>query len=186
RLFAADHNCERETGGVGEPQNPFKRKASNCDTQVTRRMNTSFQQLAFAYADLPKRRVARHTSARSLADELLGFREFGTKTRQIEIRFERCAGQFRSVPTFVNEFWTARQRQASSLHEVSYRACFKPQLPRFFIERLTQPGDVVYDPFMGRGTTLVEAALLARTPAGNDANPLSIVMTRPRLRPPFL
>ena len=45
------------------------------------------------------------------------------------------------VPTFVNEFWTARQRQASSLHEISYRACFKPQLPRFFIERLTQPGD---------------------------------------------
>ncbi|MEQ1867469.1 MAG: hypothetical protein ABL996_22765, partial [Micropepsaceae bacterium] len=32
------------------------------------------------------------------------------------------------------------------LHEVSYRACFKPQLPRFFIERLTHPGEVVYDP----------------------------------------
>ena len=27
--------------------------------------------------------------------------------------------------------WTARQRQASRLHEISYRACFKPQLPRF-------------------------------------------------------
>ena len=53
---------------------------------------------------------------------------------------------------------TARQRQASSLQEISYRACFKPQLPRFFIERLTQPGEVVYDPFMGRGTTVVEAA----------------------------
>ena len=62
-------------------------------------------------------------------------------------------GQGREVPTYVNEFWTARQRQASSLQEISYRACFKPQLPRFFIERLTQPGDIVYDPFMGRGTT---------------------------------
>ena len=50
-------------------------------------------------------------------------------------------GQAREVPTFVNEFWTATQRQASSLHEISYRACFKPQLPRFFIERLTQPGE---------------------------------------------
>ena len=59
------------------------------------------------------------------------------------------------VNTFTNEFWTAKQRAASRLHEVSYRACFKPQLPRFFIERLTQPGDLVYDPFMGRGTTLV-------------------------------
>ena len=42
--------------------------------------------------------------------------------------------------TFVNEFWTSRQRAAHSLHEVSYRACFKPQLPRFFIERLTRAG----------------------------------------------
>jgi len=88
------------------------------------------------------------------------------------------------VPTFVNEFWTAKQRQASSLHEVSYRACFKPQLPRFFIERLTEPGDVVYDPFMGRGTTPLEAALLGRVPFGCDINPLSVVLTRPRLRPP--
>ena len=91
----------------------------------------------------------------------------------------------REVPTFVNEFWTAKQRQASSLHEISYRACFKPQLPRFFIERLTRPGEVVYDPFMGRGTTVLEAALLGRVPCGCDINPLSVVLTRPRLcRPP--
>ena len=100
--------------------------------------------------------------------------------------FADASGKTRDVPVFVNEFWTARQRQASSLHEVSYRACFKPQLPRFFIERLTRPGDVVYDPFMGRGTTPVEAALLGRVPFGNDINPLSVVMTRPRLSPPLL
>jgi len=90
------------------------------------------------------------------------------------------------VPTFTDEFWTARQRAAHSLHEVSYRACFKPQLPRFFIERLTMPGEVVYDPFMGRGTTLVEAALLGRVPFGCDVNPLSRVLTGPRLTPPTL
>ncbi|MSU59722.1 MAG: site-specific DNA-methyltransferase [Pedosphaera sp.] len=121
-----------------------------------------------------------------LAEELASFCEFGAPTRQITTRFEHGAGQFRDLPTFVNEFWTARQRQASSLHEVSYRACFKPQLPRFFIERLTQPGEVVYDPFMGRGTTPVEAALLGRIPFGNDINPLSLAFTRPRLRPPTL
>src|SRR6266496_227332 len=89
-----------------------------------------------------------------------------------------------AVPLLVNEFWTRRQRAAHSLHEISYRACFKPQLPRFFIERLTQPGDVVYDPFMGRGTTLVEAALMGRTAYGCDVNPLSRVLCEPRLRPP--
>jgi hypothetical protein len=88
------------------------------------------------------------------------------------------------VETLVNEFWTSKQRAASSLHEVSYRACFKPQLPRFFIERFTKPGDLVYDPFMGRGTTVVEAALLGRTAAGCDINPLSAMLAAPRLSPP--
>src|SRR5437764_12599339 len=85
------------------------------------------------------------------------------------------------VETLVNEFWTSKQRAASSLHEVSYRACFKPQLPRFFIERFTAPGDIVYDPFMGRGTTVIEAALLGRAPAGCDVNPLSTILAAPRL-----
>jgi hypothetical protein len=92
----------------------------------------------------------------------------------------------REVPVLTNEFWTSRQRAAHSLHEVSYRACFKPQLPEFFITRLTEPGDVVYDPFAGRGTTLLEAALHGRIPAGCDVNPLSRVLAWPRLAPPRL
>jgi len=120
----------------------------------------------------------------SLVEELSAFREFGRPTLQIGTSFGNGDGTAQVVPTFVNEFWTARQRQAHSLHEVSYRACFKPQLPRFFIERLTKPGDVVYDPFMGRGTTPIEAALLGRIPFGNDINPLSLTFARPRLRPP--
>ena len=90
------------------------------------------------------------------------------------------------IPVYVNEFWTSKQRAAHSLHEVSYRACFKPQLPRFFVERLTSPGDVVYDPFLGRGTTVIEAALLGRTPVGTDINPLSEILVVPRLDPPPL
>ncbi|GBC96453.1 hypothetical protein HRbin16_02257 [bacterium HR16] len=92
----------------------------------------------------------------------------------------------RGIPTYVNEFWTSKQRQANSLHEIAYRACFKPQLPRFFIDLFTQPGDVVYDPFMGRGTTLLESALMGRIPYGCDVNPLSDILTRPRLNPPRL
>jgi len=124
--------------------------------------------------------------AGDLASELAAFREFGEATRTMETRSATFEGAPLSVTTFVNEFWTARQRQAHSLHEISYRACFKPQLPRFFIERLTQPGERVYDPFMGRGTTPLEAALLGRVPLGCDVNPLSITLTRPRLRPPVL
>ena len=85
---------------------------------------------------------------------------------------------------FVNAFWTAEQRRGHSLHEISYRACFKGQLPGFFIERLTEPGDLVFDPFSGRGTTAVQAALLGRAPAANDVNPLSAMLCAPRLDPP--
>lgn len=89
-------------------------------------------------------------------------------------------------PRIVGEFWTAKQRQASSLHEISYRACFKPQLPRYFIERYSKEGDTVYDPFMGRGTTVIEAALLKRNVIGNDVNPLSKILAAPRLDIPEL
>jgi len=121
-----------------------------------------------------------------LKDELRAFREFGTGTRVTVTEARTSAGGARRVETFVNEFWTAKQRAAHSLHEVSYRACFKPQLPRFFIERLTRPGETVYDPFMGRGTTLLEAALLGRAPVGCDVNPLSAILTQPRLAPPTM
>lgn len=109
--------------------------------------------------------------------QIASFRWEGEETR--EFRDE-------GIPYYVNEFWTARQRQAHSIHEVSYRACFKAELPSFFIERLTAPGDGVHDPFMGRGTTPIQAALLGRRPFGNDVNPLSTLLTRPRLAPPLL
>lgn len=83
-------------------------------------------------------------------------------------------------------FWTARQRQANRIHEISYRACFKPQLPAYFIERFTDRGDVVHDPFMGRGTTPVEAALRGRIPYGSDINPLSRALVEPRINPPSI
>ena len=122
-----------------------------------------------------------------------GFRRAGPQIPFSEaVRKFACFGrpsaeiQEGEIPYLVNEFWTSGQRQAHSIHEVSYRACFKPQLPEFFIERLTNPGDAVYDPFMGRGTTPVQAALMGRQPVGNDVNPLSVLLTRPRLRPPAL
>ena len=86
----------------------------------------------------------------------------------------------------VDEFWTAKQRAGHSLHEISYRACYKPQLPAYFIQKFCKSESVVYDPFMGRGTTLIEAQLRGHRALGNDINPLSKVLTYPRLNPPRL
>lgn len=85
-----------------------------------------------------------------------------------------------------SEFWTAQQRQGHSLHEISYRACFKPQLPEYFINRYTEPGDLVADPFLGRGTTPLQAYLMGRRAAGSDVNPLCVMLVRPRFDPPPL
>ena len=125
--------------------------------------------------------AAKNVSDQEFAAAIEQFHEFDKQTQIITFPDPAVA-----IPVYVNEFWTAKQRAAHSLHEISYRACFKPQLPRFFIERLTLPGEVVYDPFMGRGTTLIEAALLHRIPFGCDINPLSEILIRPRLTPPAL
>lgn len=86
----------------------------------------------------------------------------------------------------VKEFWAASQRQSHSLHEISYRACYKAELPEYFIRNLTSPGDVVADPFLGRGTTVLQAHLMGRLAHGSDINPLSAMLLRPRLNPPTL
>ena len=124
-------------------------------------------------------------SSVDFVEDVLAFSQFGQQAQTEEYHWE-AAGRQGSVLKAVNEYWTSGQRQAHSLHEISYRACYKPQLPRFFIERLTEPSDAVYDPFMGRGTTLLEAWLLGRRPMGNDINPLSRVLLEPRINPPTL
>ena len=132
----------------------------------------------------PQRLPAPQPSHPSIVRELRAFQWNGRPTRRAITSVGLAKSRPIVVETFVNEFWTSKQRAAHSLHEVSYRACFKPQLPRFFIDRFTEPGDVVYDPFMGRGTTVIEAALAGRTPAGCDINPLSAILAQPRLSPP--
>ena len=120
----------------------------------------------------------KHKGLQSDQQKKLIFKKFLSSTYKKNIS--------KGVTYFRGEFWTHRQRQAHRLHELSYRACFKPQLPAFFIEHLTQPGDTVYDPFMGRGTTLIETVLRGRIPYGNDINPLSRVLTTPRIGTPSL
>ena len=109
---------------------------------------------------------------------------FNTSDKRTEL--DRVTIGSKNYKRFINEFWTAKQRQANNLHEISYRACYKPQLPKFFIDLFTKSGDIVYDPFAGRGTTLIEAAILNRNIISNDINPLSRILTEPRLNIPTI
>lgn len=65
----------------------------------------------------------------------------------------------------------------------SFAAKFPPQLPRAFIRALTFPGDVILDPMMGSGTTLVEAILEGRLGIGFDIDPLALRLCRVKTVP---
>jgi len=84
--------------------------------------------------------------------------------------------------------WQSQKgRWAAPQHYMcTYMAMFPPELPHYFIQRFTKPGDTVLDPFCGRGTTPVEAAAHCRNGIGNDLNPLAIALTRGKLSNPSL
>jgi len=54
-----------------------------------------------------------------------------------------------------------------------YPARFSPAFVRAAIAEFSQPGDVILDPFMGCGTTLVEALVAGRHAVGSDINTLA-------------
>jgi site-specific DNA-methyltransferase (adenine-specific) len=68
----------------------------------------------------------------------------------------------------------------------SYMAMFPPRLPHYFIQRFTNPGDRVLDPFSGRGTTPLQACVNGRIGIANDLNPLAFALSRAKVAPPDL
>lgn len=62
----------------------------------------------------------------------------------------------------------------------SYPAKLLLNIPLFFINctRYSRPNDLVYDPFSGSGTVLVEALLAGRRAMGADANPLARLIAK--------
>ncbi|MDL1888806.1 site-specific DNA-methyltransferase [Nitrospirales bacterium NOB] len=64
-------------------------------------------------------------------------------------------------------------------HDVHpYPAKYIPQIPANLIRRLSLPGELVFDPFGGSGTTATEAVRLGRRSVSVDANPLATLIGR--------
>ena len=65
----------------------------------------------------------------------------------------------------------------------SYLASFPAALTHTFIARYSRPGDVVLDPFSGRGTTALQSCAEGRIGVGNDLNPFATLLTAAKVEP---
>ena len=76
-----------------------------------------------------------------------------------------------------NTVWSFPERGNWATHDSKYRGNWSPYIPRNIILRYSQEGDVVLDPFVGGGTTLVETKLLNRHGIGVDINQNALEIT---------
>jgi len=85
------------------------------------------------------------------------------------------------IVTFLKSVdWSFMDMDTSYLtHDLHpYPAKFPPQIPATLIEALSEEGEVILDPFVGAGTTLVEAFRLGRRSIGVDINPIAVLVSR--------
>jgi hypothetical protein len=77
-----------------------------------------------------------------------------------------------------------RSRVQGATHQFyRYPARFSPLFVRAAIERFTKPGDLIFDPFVGGGTTAVEAMRLGRDAVGFDINELALFISGVKTTP---
>ncbi len=76
------------------------------------------------------------------------------------------------------------QSSSYASHDLhAFPAKFPPQLPKAFIEALTEPGEVVLDPMAGSGTAVVEALLAGRRGIAFDIDPLALRLCLAKVTP---
>jgi DNA modification methylase len=76
------------------------------------------------------------------------------------------------------------QLSESPFSDIHWHPCrFPSQIPAVAIGRLTEVGDAVLDPFVGSGTTLVEAQRLGRRSVGIDINPIACLVAQAKTMP---
>ncbi|MDR1912377.1 MAG: site-specific DNA-methyltransferase [Helicobacteraceae bacterium] len=67
---------------------------------------------------------------------------------------------------WTDSLWLIDRRDNSGAHGGVYHGNFVPQIPYQLLSRYTRKGDWALDPFMGSGTTLIEAQRVGRNSIG--------------------
>lgn len=65
-----------------------------------------------------------------------------------------------------DSLWIIDKRDNSGMHSGHYHGNFIPQIPHQLFSRYTKKGDWILDPFMGSGTSLIEAINMERNSIG--------------------
>ena len=69
-----------------------------------------------------------------------------------------------------DSLWIIEKRDNSGAHSGHYHGNFVPQIPHQLFSRYTKKGDWILDPFMGSGTSLIEAQRMGRNSIGIELN----------------
>lgn len=72
---------------------------------------------------------------------------------------------------WTDSLWIINERDKSGKHNNLFHGNFVPQVINQLLIRYTKKGDVVYDPFLGSGTTAIECERLERNCIGIDIQP---------------
>ncbi len=83
-----------------------------------------------------------------------------------------------TIENFITPWAKEKARNFDSWHSMcSYLGAFPPSLASYFIKYFTNEGDLVFDPFSGRGTTALEARILNRKSLATDLNPIALALS---------
>ncbi|MDF2770112.1 MAG: methylase protein, partial [Nitrososphaeraceae archaeon] len=88
----------------------------------------------------------------------------------------------------MDDSWSFREIDRSETSYLThnyhrYPAKFIPQLAARLIKENSQVEELVCDPFMGSGTTLVESIVNGRRTYGTDINPVAVLITKAKTTP---
>lgn len=86
------------------------------------------------------------------------------------------------VNIFTDSLWLIKRRDNSGAHNLKYHGNFVPQIPNQLFSRYTKKGDWIMDPFMGSGTSLIEAQRLGRNSIGIELQKKVFDATSSRVR----